>query len=159
MAARFKFRLEGLLKLRRSLEEEAQRELARMIALGQAAAAKLEELRRTQADTVDGRRLAPNQVVDLERLRATERYLLVVERRIQWAEQELREAEQRVAEARLALVKAHQDHLMLQRLKERRLEQHNQERQLEEVKDMDEIAVLRHRLGRPNAPSHPEVAP
>ena len=146
MAARFKFRLEALLKLRHSLEEEAQRHLARMIVLQDEAQAKVDALRQAHGDAVESRRMVPNQVIDLERLRATERYLLVIERRLQWAAQELDEARQVVAAARQALVKAHQDHLMLQRLKERRQEQHRQELQLIETKDMDEIAVLRHRI-------------
>jgi len=144
LAGRFKFRLEALLKLRHSLEEEAQRHLARMIALQDEAQAKVDALNRSHLDTVDSRRMVPNQVIDLERLRATERFLLVLERRLQWAAQEVIEAQQVVAAARQALVKAHQDHLMLQRLKERRQEQHRLELQLIEAKDMDEIAVLRH---------------
>ena len=146
MAGRFKFRLEALLKLRHSLEEEAQRHLARMIALQDEAQAKVDALNRSHLDTVDSRRMVPNQVIDLERLRATERFLLVLERRLQWAAQEVIEAQQVVAAARQALVKAHQDHLMLQRLKERRQEQHRLEVQLAEAKDMDELAVLRHRI-------------
>jgi flagellar FliJ protein len=148
MAGRFKFRLEALLKLRHSLEEEAQRQLARMIALQDAAQAKIGELEEAQGATVDSRRMVPNQVVDLERLRATERFLLVLERRLQWAGEEFKLAQDQVAQARLALLKAHQDHLMLQRLKERRLAQHHQELLLIEAKDMDEIAVLRHRLNQ-----------
>jgi len=146
VAARFKFRLEALLKLRHALEEEAQRHLARMIALQEEAQARVEALEQDHRDTVDSRRMAPNQVIDLERLRATERFLLVLERRMQWAAQELDEARQVVEAARQALVKAHQDHLMLQRLKERRQEQHRLEVQLAEAKDMDELAVLRHRI-------------
>jgi len=146
LAGRFKFRLEALLKLRHSLEEEAQRHLARMIALQDEAQAKVDALNRSHLDTVDSRRMVPNQVIDLERLRATERFLLVLERRLQWAAQEVIEAQQVVAAARQALVKAHQDHLMLQRLKERRQEQHRLEVQLAEAKDMDELAVLRHRI-------------
>ena len=148
MAGRFKFRLEALLKLRHSREEEAQRHMARMIARECAAQAKVEGFRTAMGETIDSRRLAPNQVINLEHLRASERFLLVLERRLEWASQELREAQEVVAAARQALVKAHQDHLMLQRLKERRLEQHHREVFLAEAKDMDEIAVLRHRLTR-----------
>ena len=158
MAGRFRFRLEALLKLRHSLEDEAQRHMARMIALEDAAQARITELRAAMGETIDSRRLVPHQVVDLERLRASERFLLVLERRLEWATQELTQARELVSAARQALVKAHQDHLMLQRLKERRLEQHNHEVILAEAKDMDEIAVLRHRLNHPQ-PSHAEVIP
>ena len=152
MAARFKFRLQGLLKLRHSLEEEAQRNLARTIALQQEAQTKLNDLRTAHAGTVDGRRLVTNQVIDLEAWRATERYLLVLESRILWATEELTTAQTQVNAARAALLKAHQDHRMLERLKERRVEQHAQELLRVEAQEMDEIAVLRYRISHAGAP-------
>lgn len=152
MAARFKFRLEALLKLRHSLEEQAQRNLARMIALQEEAQAVLSGLRQAFDHTVEGRRMEPNQVVDLPLWQATERYLLVLERRILQAAQELTRAQARVAAARQALIKAHRDHLMLVRLKERRLEQHALEAQRTEAREMDEIAVLRYRINTAPSP-------
>lgn len=146
MAARFRFRLEGLLKLRDSLEEEAQRKLANQLALQEQAQAALAGLQQAQAATIEGRRLAPNQPVDLDRWRDTERYLVVLERRILGAAETLALAQGRVAEARLELIKAHRDHLMLLRLKERRQQQHTLEALREEAREMDEMAVLRYRI-------------
>jgi len=157
VATRFRFRLESLLKLRHSLEQVAQRTLARTLALLDQAQAHLAEQRRAQAATVEARRTPLGQPVDLERWRAIERFLLVVERRIATAEAQLREAEARVAAARQALLKAHQDHLMLVRLKERRQEQHTLEQLREEARDMDELAVLRYRIGPAQTPR--EVTP
>ena len=153
MSARFKFRLEGFLKLRHSLEEEAQRHLARMIALQEEARGKVGELHASHTSTLEGRRMLPNQVVDLQRWSDTERYLLVLERRIVWATEELNTAMGQVTDARAALLRTHQDHLMLQRLKERRQEQHTLASQRQEAQEMDEIAVLRHRLKRATAPA------
>jgi flagellar export protein FliJ len=146
VAARFKFRLEALLKVRHSLEEEAQRQLARVMATEAAAQAKVAALRQNHGEVLESRRMAANQVVDLKRWADTERFLLVLEARILTAEEAHVFAQHRVAEARAALLKAHQDHLMLARLKERRLEQHNLEVQREEARDMDEMAVLRYRI-------------
>ena len=157
MSARFKFRLEGFLKLRHSLEEEAQRHLARMIALQEEARTKVAELHSAHSGTLEGRRMVPNQVVDLEGWRATERYLLVLERRIQWATEELTTAMGQVTDARAALLRTHQDHLMLQRLKERRQEQHAQEVQRAENQEMDEIAVLRYRINHITASPAPRT--
>jgi len=66
-----------------------------------------------------------------------------------------------VAEARKTLTKAHQAHLMLLRLKERRQEQHAQEALQEEFREMDELAVLRYRFNttRPPAAISREVSP
>ncbi|BDU73633.1 flagellar export protein FliJ [Mesoterricola silvestris] len=151
MAARFRFRLESLLRVRVALEEEAKRRLAVAILARDRAAARVEELRQAQREALESRRTAPNEAVDLDRWRATERYLLVVERRIDQALEVLREAEARVAEARKALLKAHQDQLVLQRLKERRQEQHALERLREEIRETDEIAVLRYHFTHSNA--------
>jgi flagellar FliJ protein len=144
VAGRFRFRLEALLRVRRSLEEEAKRALARTIAARDQALARAAALREAHGSAVEGRRSAPGEPVDLDRLRAIERYLLVLEKRIAQADLEVAGAEARVAEARQALLKAHQEHLILLRLKERRQEQHALDTLREEAKEMDEIAVLRY---------------
>ncbi|HLO67463.1 MAG TPA: flagellar export protein FliJ [Holophaga sp.] len=151
MAARFRFRLEALLRVRRSLEEEAKRSVARAVAARDEAQVRVGELRQTQRQAIESRRSGPGQVLDLERLKAVERWLLVLERRILEAVEAVKQAEARVREARAALVKAHQDHLIIQRLKERRQEQHALEVLREETKEMDEIAVLRHHFARVKA--------
>lgn len=146
MATRFHFRLQPLLKLRKSLEEAAQRHLARTTAARQEAHEVLEGLRQSLQETVELRRSGPGEVLDLGRWRAVERYLVVLEHRIVAAAEALRQAEQRVLEARKALTKAHQAHLTLLRLKERRQEQHDFEQLQEELRTMDELAVLRYRF-------------
>lgn len=161
MATRFRFRLEGLLKLRKALEEDARRFLARTIQARDAVEARLQALEQSHRDTVASRRFESGQVVDLDRWRATERYLVVLEHRIQDTKVELTEAEAHVAEARRVLTKAHQAHLMLLRLKERRQEQHAQEALQEEFRNVDELAVLRYRFNtmRPAAAMAREVSP
>jgi len=146
VAARFRFRLESLLKLRHSLEQAAQRTLARMLALQDQARAQLADLLRSQLETVEARRTPAGQSVDLDQWRAVERFLLVLERRILGARRQVQEAEAQVATARRELMDAHRAHLMLLRLKERRQAQHALETLREEARDMDEMAVLRHRI-------------
>jgi len=151
MAARFKFRLEALLRVRKALEEEAKRHMARMLAALEEAKAQVADLKASHLAAMLSRQTAPHQVIDLDRWKMTERFLFVVEQRIQLAEGTVRLAESRVAAARQALVKAHQNHLILQRLKERRQEQHAQVVLQEEIRDMDEIAVLRYHITHPQA--------
>jgi flagellar FliJ protein len=148
MAARFRFRLESLLRVRRALEDEAKRNLARLIAARDKALARLADLREAHRRTVEERRTGVRQVVDLDLWRATERWILVLERRIVQQAQEVKAAEARVAEGRQAFVKAHRDHLILVRLKERRQAQHDQEVLQAELKDLDELAMLRHAYAR-----------
>lgn len=160
MARRFRFRLESLLKLRKSLEDEAQRHLARMLALQAEAEALVEDLRKAQERTLEARRVEPGGVVDVDLRRAVERYLVVLERRLVQAEEALRAAEARVSGARLALLKAHQAHLTLLRLKEQHREQHDFEMLKEDQGVADELAILRYRFTtRPVPVSAVEVNP
>ena len=161
MATRFRFRLEGLLKLRKALEEDARRAFARTVQARNLVEHRLRQLGQERADAVNARRVAKGEVVDLEHWRSIERYLVVLEHRIVQTQAELAEADRRVAEARRVLTKAHQGHMMLMRLKERRQEQHAHDAQLEEFRNVDEIAVLHYRFNttRPPAALASEVSP
>lgn len=158
MATRFRFRLEGLLKLRKALEEDAQRLLGKAIQARNLTQMRFDQLGKEHQRTIESRRVQPGQAVDLDRWRAIERYLVVLERSIEKTRMELQEAEKVVMEARQVLTKAHQAHLMLLRLKERRQAQHAQEVLQEEFRVQDELAVLRYRFNtRPRAAMTPEV--
>lgn len=159
MSARFRFRLEGLLRLRKSLEEAARRNLAVRIAERDGLQTKLQHLELQHREAVEARRLNPGEALDLDRWKAIERFLVVQEHRIAQTEQALQEAEARIDSARQELTKAHQDHLMLVRLKERRQSQHDLEALHEETVLLDEIAVLRHRLHPATALSVSQVSP
>lgn len=159
MAVRFRFRLEGLLRLRKSLEEAARRNLAVRIAERDALQTKLQHLKLQHQEAVEARRLSPGEALDLDRWKAIERFLVVQEHRIVQTEQAIQEAEARIDNARQELTKAHQDHLMLVRLKERRQSQHDLEALREETVLLDEIAVLRHRLHPATALSVSQVSP
>jgi flagellar export protein FliJ len=149
MAARFRFRLEPLRKLREALEREAERALARALQAEREARAYLDSLAVQRQAIFESRRLATGQTLDLELWRAGERFLVVLERRQTEAFERLRAASTRVAAEREALVLAHRDHLMLVRLKERRALQHDQEQQRRDILEMDELAILRYQ--RPTA--------
>jgi flagellar export protein FliJ len=144
MAARFRFRLEPLRRLREALEREAERALARTLQAEREARAYLDSLTAQRTAVFEARRTTLGQVLDLELWRAGERFLVVLERRQVEGFERLREASAQVARAREALTEAHRNHLMLVRLKERRALQHAREQQLREALDMDELAVLRH---------------
>ncbi len=149
MAARFRFRLEPVRKLREALEREAERALARAIQAERDVRTYLEGLAAQRNAIFESRRLVTGQVLDLALWRAGERFLVVLERRQIEGYERLRVASALVTEAREALVLAHRNHLMLVRLKERRALQPAREQPLREVLEMDELAVLRHH--RPSA--------
>lgn len=144
MAARFRFRLEPVRKLREALEREAERGLARAIQAEREVREYIEALAAQRHALFESRRLAVGQILDLELWRAGERYLVILERRQIEGYERLRAASAQVASAREALSLAHRNHLMLVRLKERRALQHAKEQELREALEMDELAVLRH---------------
>lgn len=144
MAARFRFRLEPLRKLREALEREAERALAKALQAERDIRAYLESLAMQRNAIFESHRLLPGQTLDLELWRAGERYLVVLERRQLEGYERLRVASAQAAAMREALVLAHRNHLMLVRLKERRALQHEREQALREALEMDELAVLRH---------------
>ncbi len=144
MAARFRFRLEPLRKLREALEREAQRALARALQAEQEIRTHIDALADQRRALFEARRQAAGQVLDLTLWRNGERFLVVLERRQLEAYERLRDAAARVAEAREALTLAHRNHLMLVRLKERRALEYQREQQLRDALELDELAILRH---------------
>jgi len=149
MAARFRFRLEPLRKLREAVEREAERALARALQAEREVRRLIDDLAQQRNALFESRRMLPGQVLDLAMWRAGGRYLEVLERRQLAAYEELRIAGAQVVTARERLAHAHRDHLMLVRLKERRALLHAQEQALREALEMDELAILRHH--RPSA--------
>ena len=144
MAARFRFRLEPLLKLREALEREAERALAKALQAEHEVRLYLDSLAEQRTAIFESRRLTIGQALDLELWRAGERYLVVLDRHQIEGYERLRIASAQVTHAREALVLAHRNHLMLVRLKERRALQHAMEQQLRETMEMDELAIHRH---------------
>ena len=144
MAVRFRFRLEPLLRLRSALEREAERALARAVQERLGVEALLQELQQQRAAVLEGRRREAGQTVDLSFLRAGERFLVALERRELQAREALLQAQQKVDARRLELARAHRDRLSLERLRERRKAQHDQEQARMEAVQNDELAMLRH---------------
>ncbi|MDP2877726.1 MAG: hypothetical protein Q8O00_16170, partial [Holophaga sp.] len=115
MAARFQFRLEPLLKLRKSLEQDAQRQLALRIEARNLIEIQLKELQQEHIKSLESRRLGPGEEVDLSFWADLERFLVFLEKRIAHARADLEAAEQEIVQARVKLTRAHQDYLMLLR--------------------------------------------
>ena len=145
MAKRFHFRLEPLLHLRSALEKEAERSLARALQEERRLEQELEALAAARTATFRSRSTETGRFVDLQAWRDAERHLVVLERRETQTREELRLALGRTEACREALRRAHRDRLSLERLKERRKEQHDQEQAKLEAVQLDELAVMRFR--------------
>mgnify|MGYP000899117757 CR=1 FL=1 len=145
MAKRFRFRLEPLLHLRSALEKEAERSLARALQEEFRLESELSALAEARAATFRTRATEPGRLLDLQVWREGDRHLLKLERREVQARSELLMARERTEACREALRRAHRDRLSLERLKERRKLQHDQEQDRLEAVQLDELAVMRFR--------------
>ena len=145
MAKRFRFRLEPLLHLRAALEKDAERSLARALQEERRLEAELEALAQARTATFESRRSEPGRFLDLQAWRDAERHLVVIERKVMEVGEALVLARGRTEACREALRRAHRDRLSLERLKERRQEQHDQEQAKLEAIQLDELAVMRFR--------------
>lgn len=145
MAKRFRFRLEPLLHLRSALEKEAERSLARALQEERRLEGELEALAQSRTATFESRRSEAGRFLDLQAWRDSERHLVVIERRVMETGEALVLARARTEACREALRKAHRDRLSLERLKERRKLQHDEEQDKLEAAQLDELAVMRFR--------------
>lgn len=146
MPKRFRFRLEPLLRLRKSLEQEAQRALAKTIEERNRTEEVLKNLQLAFETALKSRLSEPGAPIDIAAWKNLERFLVRLERQIRESAEKLLEADKRVLEARQKLAKAHRDHLTLLRLKERRKDEYDLEMLHQEISTLDEVAVLRYRF-------------
>jgi len=146
MAKRFQFRLATLLKMREAKKKEAQR----ILGLHMAELMRLQDhqkwLLEQKTGAANSRRADKGQAVSVETWRSIERFLLSMDRKLADTREKITQAQLRVENARKELTKAHQAHLTLQRLKERRQEQYNYEVSLDEQKQADELAIMRYQF-------------
>jgi flagellar FliJ protein len=145
MAKRFHFRLEPLLHLRSALEKEAERSLARALQEEQALERQIEAIALARAASFESRRSEAGRYVDVQGWRDAERHLVSLERKEHQARADLELAQGRTEACREALRRAHRDRLSLERLKERRKLQHDQDQDRLEAAQIDELAVMRFR--------------
>jgi flagellar FliJ protein len=142
----FQFRLERVRALRESAEEQAQEELANSLAIR----LKGEAMLRAAAENVSGARdeaRRRNSSTDLSGsdLIAVQAYMERAERARESAALELDRREAEVDARRAALTQRSQERQVLERLKERRAEDHRVETERREGAQLDEMALSMHR--------------
>jgi flagellar FliJ protein len=141
----FQFRLERVRELRERAEDEAREELASSLAVRM----KGEAILRAAADNVDGAQAARRQrsQADLSgaELLALQAYLERTERQQESAALELDRRDAEVDARRAALTTRSQERQVLERLKDRRRDDHKREMERRESVLLDEIAIVAHR--------------
>ena len=142
--AKFRFRLEPLLKLRQAERDERRKELAE--------AYKVEEIilgQIRQADEAMENLKLQNKInlasrkVDLDALNAAQRYEISIRMRKISLERQHKTIAEEIEERRTKLIAASREVKKFQRLKEKKLEHHQAEELHEEIKTLDEMASLR----------------
>jgi flagellar FliJ protein len=146
MAKRFIFRLAPILKIRDAKKKDAQRLLGKRMGELKALQDRLHSLKEAWDDAFNRRRTQQGQPIDIDLWRSIESFLASVERRIEETYAEIAKAQALVDEAKKALVKAHREHLTLDRLRERRKEEHDLEVAKDEQRQADELAILRYQF-------------
>ena len=145
MTRPFQFRLERVRALRERAEEQAQEELANSLAIR----LKGEAMLRAAAENVDGAREARRQssTTDLSGadLLALQAYMERTELQRESAALELDRREAEVDARRTALTQRSQERQVLEKLKERRAEDHRVESERRESAVLDEMALSMHR--------------
>lgn len=140
----FRFRLQPLQKVRENIRCERQTELAKAFEAEAVVREKIESLTRGIADTKEeGRKLVAGGRVNVDflvGLRRHEAYLLAQKAE---AEQTLDQVLVEVERRRLAVVEADKEVKILEKLHEKLKERHDNERNAEEIVELDEIASQR----------------
>lgn len=163
MAQPFRFRLKTLLRVRDLREREARRK----VAAKQAAIARLDETNRAAAEEILRRESAmrasaergPLSAADLLRERA---WIAHLRRQILERQQVRVALERELAELRSAWGRARTDLKVMEKLRERRFEQHRRAQALREQAETDEVAqklfAMRQAVPRGDAAIERQVA-
>ena len=138
----FKFRLEPLIKIRKSELQECQAALAKAYSARRALEEQLQEVEKQLAEgTTTARSLMqPGQKVNVDYLlgiRRQEMFLLANQNELM---QKMQEADEVIERCRAAVAAANKEVKILEKLKEKRHDQYLEEEKREETKVMNEIA-------------------
>ncbi len=139
--ARFVFQLEGVLRHRRNLERDRQRELAEREKDVQAVKAEVERLNTEVRDVTADVRAHLSGRLDLEFLTAHRRFMLAMQRRGIDLVQRLREAQKRSDETRLLLAEAARQRKVIEKLRENHFERWRANLAAKEMAELDEIGM------------------
>jgi flagellar FliJ protein len=141
----FQFRLERVRALREREEEQAQEELANSLAIRLKGEAMLRAAAENVDDAREARRRSSSADLSGADLLALQAYMERTQLQQESAALELDRREAEVDARRAALQQRSQDRQVLERLKERRAEDHRVESERRESVVLDEMALNMHR--------------
>jgi flagellar FliJ protein len=140
--AQFDFPLEGVLRHRKHVEQERQRDLARFQQQMRAAQDELRELDQTmQASLSDVRQNRLVGKLDLGFLAAYRRYIAAVQRKGMVMAQKMALIQRDVDKAQKALAEAAKDRKIIEKLREKQHERWKLEQSRKEAAELDEVSM------------------
>ena len=140
--ARFIFKLEGVLRQRKHVEQEKMRALATSLKHQADCDAELKRLNDTVQQTNDDvRRNHLTGVLDMDFLAAHRRFMNAMQRQALSIAQKIAAAQQRVNEARIALAEAAKQRKVMEKLREKHQERWRAEQAQKEMRELDEIGL------------------
>ena len=139
---RFVFKLEGVLRQRKHVEQEKMRALATALKTQTDCERELEQLNATvQSTNDDVRRNHLVGILDMNFLAAHRRFMNAMHRQSAGIQQKLAQAKQKVVEARTALGEAARQRKVMEKLREKHHERFRSEQAAKEFRELDEIGV------------------
>lgn len=139
---KYVFQLDALLRHRKHLEQERQRDLAVVQGKMSRVQDELNQMNETLA--VAMRDLRENRLVgrvDVHFLAAHRRYILATQRKAHAIAQEMAQIQREVDEARTALTQAARDHKMVDKLREKHKARWDADQARREFAELDEIGM------------------
>jgi flagellar export protein FliJ len=140
--ARFKFRLDTLLRLREALRDQRRGELAQAYEAEQILGQHDAEIDSQIEAMVGDRRDASAAQVNVDRLMETQQYEMILQAEKRTIAQQREQLDEEIERRRDALVQADRDVRVLENLRERHLQRHRQREQQIEAKQLDEIGTI-----------------
>ena len=144
MLARFKFRLETLLKMRRAARDDRREQLAQAYQAEQVLRKQNEHLSKQLDELRQGSRQASRPgPVHVDTLLGTHRYLLVLHSQQKLLNQRSEQLAAEIERRRELLVDADRQVRVLEKLRDRQQDQHRRKENRREMKRLDEVAQRR----------------
>lgn len=137
--AKFKYRMQSILEVKKKLEEQAKNEFAAARAVLNEEEEKLEQLKRRKEAYEDEGRALREDTLNIMDIIENKEALLRMDEFIADQQLNVERAEDRMEEARLALQNAMQESETQEKLREKAFEQFMKEENARESKEIDEL--------------------
>ena len=140
--SKFVFKLAGVLRQRKHVEQEKMRALATALKIQADCERELEQLNATvQKSNDDVRRNHLVGILDMSFLAAHRRFMNAMHRQSAGIQQKIAQARQKVLEARTALAEAARQRKVMEKLREKHQERFRAEQAAKEFRELDEIGA------------------